>query len=209
MDVFLSHSNKDKKIATILRERLEKHEINLFLAHVDLDGGVDWSQELFNNIQNCDLFMVLLSKNYHQSNFTDQELGIAIHSGKQILPITIDGTEPYGFLKKYQCKKYNPKFIKADIDKIAQYCKKLTKQNTSTVHILIDRLRNAESYVQAHSLAIMIQKESKFSSKQLNLIARAYLSNKEIHQSYLAAPIILKILSNNKEKIDSKLYDGL
>lgn len=95
-------------------------------------------------------------KEFHTSNFTDQELGIALQVGKQILPISIDETKPYGFLKKYQYKKYSPKFKDHEINKIVNNYQNLTRQTNSVLDPIIDQLANAESYIEAHSCAKMI-----------------------------------------------------
>lgn len=47
------------------------------------------------------------------------------------------------------------------------------------------------------------------SEKQTNDIANAYFDNKEIHQSYKATPVVLKILKNNKDKMNTVLRDKL
>lgn len=206
---FLSHSDKDKKIAVDLKEKLQGYGIDLFLAHVDLKGGDEWVTKLFTEVKNCDLFLVLLSENYHKSNFTDQETGIALSIPKPILPICIDKTRPYGFIERYQGEICNPKFTPANVTKIAKRCKALTKSETSIVDVIIKRLANAESYAEAHSLATMIEKQEKFSKKQINSIAKAYLDNDEINQSYMAAPIILSILGSNIDKLDDELHDEI
>ncbi len=63
--VFLSHSDKDKKIAAELKSKLSKHGLSVFLAHEDIDGGSDWVSKLYEEIQNSKIFIMLLTKNYH------------------------------------------------------------------------------------------------------------------------------------------------
>ena len=206
---FLSHSDKDKKIAADLKEKLHKHGIDLFLAHVDLEGGVEWVTKLFAEVQNCDLFLVLLSKNYHHSNFTDQETGIALSIPKPILPICIDETRPYGFIERYHGIVCNPNFTPSNIAKITKSCKALTKPENPIVDDLIKRLSNAESYSDAHFLAKMLDEQEKFSKKQINAIAKAFLDNIEINQSFMASPIILRILKTNSNKLNEELYNEI
>ena len=68
--IFLSHSDKDKKIASELKSKLSKHGLSVFLAHEDIDGGSDWISKLYEEIQNSKVFIMLLTKNYHLSNYT-------------------------------------------------------------------------------------------------------------------------------------------
>ena len=87
--------------------------------------------------------------------------------------------------------------------------KKLSKitSNLPTLNELIKKLEKTVSYSQAISLSHMINKHKEFSREQINTIARIYLENEEVHNSYLASPIILNILNYNNKKLDAYFYD--
>lgn len=206
---FLSHSDKDKKIATDLKEKLAKYEIDVFLAHVDLDGGTEWESKLFSEIQGCNIFLILITKNYHGSNYTDQETGIALGLPKPLLPICIDETRPYGFMSRYQAEICSSDLTQENINKIVKSCGKLTKSGPSITDMLIKRLQNAASYSEAHSLAKMLEEQEELSNEQINELAVAYLGNNEVNQSYMASPIILQILQRNSGMLDGELYDEI
>lgn len=206
VNAFLSHSDMDKVIAGNIKEKLGKYGINVFLAHTDLEGGTEWESKLFAEIQNCDLFLILLTENYHGGRFTDQETGIALSFPKPILPICIDSTRPYGFMSRYQGLVCKPDFPQNNIDKIVKRCKALTRSEPSIIDMLIKRLHNAHSFSEAHSIARMIEEHNEFTSEQIFDLANAYVENLEVHHSYMAAPIILRILEQNKDKIDKKLH---
>lgn len=206
INVFLSHSDIDKEIAGSIKEKLGKYEINVFLAHTDLEGGTEWESKLFAEIQNCDLFLILLTENYHSGRFTDQETGIALSFPKPILPICIDKTRPYGFMSRYQGLVCKPDFPQNNIDKIVKRCKALTKTEPSIIDMLIKRLRNAHSFSEAHSISKMIEEHREFTSEQIHALSNAYLENLEVSHSYMAAPIILRILEQNRDKIDMKIH---
>jgi len=203
---FLSHSDKDKKIAAELKEKLAKYKIDVFLAHIDLDSGTEWESRLFSEIQNCNIFLILLTKNYHDSNYTDQETGIALNIPKPILPICVDDTRPYGFMSRFQAEICNTEFTQENIDKIAKSCRKLTKFASSILDVLIKRLETSETYSDAYAVAKMIDGHEEFSADQINSLAIAYLKNEEVYQSYKASPIMLAILEKNKNMLDGKLY---
>ena len=50
--VFLSHSDKDRKIASELKSKLSKHGLSAFLAYEDIEAGADWKAKLYEEIQN-------------------------------------------------------------------------------------------------------------------------------------------------------------
>ena len=56
INVFLSHSDKDKKIAADLKSILSKHGIKVFLAHEDIDIGTDWMEEFTKKFKNVMFF---------------------------------------------------------------------------------------------------------------------------------------------------------
>lgn len=213
ISVFLSHSDKDKKVAANLKSMLLQHKIKVFIAHEDIDGGTEWMGTLYKEIQNSDVFFMLLSKNYHASTYTDQETGMALNLRKPILPICIDKTRPYGFISKYQAIICKYPFEKEKIIKIIGSTKKFTGEFSSTEPLILDeltkRLRNAGSYSEAASLANMIFKYKQFSSKQINRIAKAYTSNPEIFNSFIAKPLLSQILQSNMDKINSSFKSNL
>ena len=43
----------------------------------------------------------LLTDGFHDSNWTDQEIGIAVGRGVPVISVKL-GTDPYGFIAKYQ-----------------------------------------------------------------------------------------------------------
>jgi hypothetical protein len=100
---FLSYSSEDKILAGEIKEVLESYwNFSIFLAHEDLDPGVEWESEILRNLHNCEVFMPLITVNFSKSHWTDQESGIAFSKGKIILPICTPGLPPYGFIKRYQ-----------------------------------------------------------------------------------------------------------
>ena len=72
--------------------------------------------------------------------------------------------------------------------------------------MLIKKLGKAKSFVEAIALSHMINKQKEFSRKQINTIANIYLKNIEVYNSFMAAPIIHRILKENRNKLDDILY---
>jgi hypothetical protein len=105
IDTFISYQTSDKIIAGKLKNVLSAFDINSFLAHEDLDVSVEWQNEILKKLREATLFICLLSKNYLNSYYCLQESGIAIMLDIPIIPLSLDGTTPPGFIKKYQAGK--------------------------------------------------------------------------------------------------------
>lgn len=100
---FISHSSQDRFVAHEFATALRRLGISPFLAHDDLPVATSWREELLRNLQNCEIFVALLSRDFRESEWCAMECGFIL-SRKEviILPYSIDGTLPFGFLSAIQ-----------------------------------------------------------------------------------------------------------
>ena len=91
--VFISHSQKDKKIADIICSTLETEDIGCWIAPRDIPYGNDWAGEITSAIENSELFVFILSENSNNSRQCPKEISIADNANKPIICIKIDDTE--------------------------------------------------------------------------------------------------------------------
>ncbi len=206
-DVFLSHAHADRIVARKLADELKKYDFDAFVAHDDIKLGDQWESALFDRIKKCDLFIALLSDNFHKAQYTDHEVGIAFGLEKTILPISIDDTMPYGFLTKVQAKKMSPEIDATQVSKIFKEFMSKTK-TSSTDHDLIYSLIYAESFIDANRAIKQLSMHTEFSDEDINIIAQGFIDNDQIRGSYAAAWCV-RILKKNWNKIDKKLQAQL
>ena len=76
---------------------MELSGLKAFLAHDDIEPTQEWEGVIIDNLKDCDVFIPLLSENFKESTWTDQETGIAVSEEKLIIPLKID-IDPYGFI---------------------------------------------------------------------------------------------------------------
>ncbi len=106
---FVSYSTVDKELAGKIKHTLESYwNFNVFLAHDDLEPSAEWESEILRNLENAEVFIPLITENFHTSKWTDQESGIAFGKGKIFLPISLPTFLPYGFMNRYHAFKYDP-----------------------------------------------------------------------------------------------------
>jgi len=98
---FLSHKAEYKAKAGKLKEELEKYGVSCFVAHKDIRPTKEWVQEIENALLSMDILIALMTEDFHNSDWTDQEIGVAVGRHIPIIPIKI-GKDPYGFIGKYQ-----------------------------------------------------------------------------------------------------------
>lgn len=99
--VFLSHKSEVKKETAGLSEELKLFGISAFVAHESIHPTKEWQDEIENALSSMDAFVALLTKNFHESDWTDQEVGFALGRGVPVICVKL-GLNPYGFIGKFQ-----------------------------------------------------------------------------------------------------------
>ena len=99
--VFLSHKAEVKKQTSELKERLRSFGLSCFVAHEDIHPTREWQNEIENALFSMDAMVALMTDGFHDSLWTDQEVGFAFGRGVAIIAVKL-GRDPYGFIGKFQ-----------------------------------------------------------------------------------------------------------
>lgn len=99
--LFISHLDKNKNFAKEIKEGLKGYGISCFVAHDDIRPTSLWQYEIEKALRTCDGLLAILEPGFHQSSWTDQEIGFAFGRGVVIVSVRI-GQDPYGFIGKFQ-----------------------------------------------------------------------------------------------------------
>jgi len=112
--VFLSHKSSLKQETARLKESYARCGVAAFVAHENIEPTQEWQWEIERALFSMDAMVALLSKDYHDSNWTDQEVGVAIGRGVPLIAVRL-GMDPYGLMGKGQglggCSWDNPDSI--------------------------------------------------------------------------------------------------
>ena len=99
--VFISHKAEDKILANDIKNSFLTYHVASFVAHEDIEPMLEWQSEIERALFSMDLLVALLTPTFSQSNWTDQEVGVAIGREVPVVPIRL-GKDPHGFIGKYQ-----------------------------------------------------------------------------------------------------------
>lgn len=99
--LFLSHVSKHKIAVSKLKRELRKLGVSSFVAHEDIEPSLEWQNEIELALRSMHALVALLTPDFHQSKWTDQEVGIALAKGTLVIPVRL-GLDPYGFIGKVQ-----------------------------------------------------------------------------------------------------------
>ncbi len=86
-DVFISHSNQDKTVASAMCTRLEQAGIRCWIAPRDVRPGRNWGSEIIRGLDNAKVMIVVLSASANRSRPVIKEVERAF--GKDILIISV------------------------------------------------------------------------------------------------------------------------
>ena len=89
-DIFVSYSRKDGAKAHELKERLESLGYSVWIDKDDLRVGRLWRAQIVEGIEECRLYVIVLSANSIKSDNVRRELDLARRRKKKILPVLTD-----------------------------------------------------------------------------------------------------------------------
>ena len=112
LKVFISYSTNNKIEAGKIKAFYDQFGLPAFLAHEDLVVSVPWRERIVEELKQSSVFVALLSKEFRGSDWTSQEIGMAAYSDDMIfIPLSMDGTIPYGFISHVQSVKFDEKAL--------------------------------------------------------------------------------------------------
>ncbi|MCW4015286.1 MAG: toll/interleukin-1 receptor domain-containing protein [Candidatus Bathyarchaeota archaeon] len=198
--VFVSYSNDDKILAGRIKLILEGYGLSVFLAHDDIPPLCDWQMEISKNLKKCDVFLPILTHSFCESEWCDQETGMAFALDKLIVPLKVD-IAPYGFINKIQA-------CKLDVDRPKRTCHKIIevlKANQFSDRLfdcLLRDLESAPTFDYANKTLEQISEYEKINKKQINQIIRIAIRNNQFRLSRKGIPFLASITKNHSSKIN-------
>jgi hypothetical protein len=96
--IFLSHSYKDRDIANRIIEKLiikifniDKQTDIFFTSkrETGIESSINWRNKIKSNLQECDIFIVLITTNFKDSEMCLAEIGAAWALNKKIYPLIL------------------------------------------------------------------------------------------------------------------------
>ena len=102
MSTFISYSRADSSFAVRLAKNLKSAGFDIWLDQLDIPTGARWDDEVEAALEACKTFLIILSPESLESQNVKDEIGYAIDSGKEILPVKIKSGEIPFRLRRFQ-----------------------------------------------------------------------------------------------------------
>lgn len=209
--VFLSHKCTIKKEARDLKQAFGSYGIAAFVAHEDIKPTEEWLREIERALFSMDALVALLTDDFHGSEWTDQEVGVAIGRGVPLIAVMLP-VAPYGLMGKAQglggCSLANTADIASRIFSLLQI--KLADK-ARLFDCALDAYAASVSW--EHSAAIVksvLSRFDKLTESQVERLVKVYRANVENRASFkgmnLLKPLLEKWTGENWTVLNNELF---
>jgi len=182
--LFVSHRDNYKRQAQRLSNELEVYGISCFIAHDTIEPMEVWQHEIEKGLATMEIMMALVTDDFHESVWTNQEIGFALGNAIPIIALKLDHQDPAGFIANRQALKASydhPETAASDIYEII--AEKLGQRNRLQP-ALVAAFAASPDFSQAK---IRFQRLDQFvtrlSNKELAQLLAAYEVNPQLHNA--------------------------
>jgi hypothetical protein len=174
--LFLSHKSEVSKEVVRLKKRLKVYGISAFVAHASIKPTQAWQDEIENGLHSMEALSALITKDFHESNWTDQEVGFAMRRRVPIIPVRLE-QNPRGFLARIQA-------LSCNWDNAAHRIVELLIVHGGMFEAYLQAIRDCASYDNANLLAEILPSIVELDDDQVAELVDAYNSNSQIYDSF-------------------------
>src|ERR1700752_1963309 len=103
--MFVSHRDTHKSSARDLADALDAYGISTFVAHDTIEPMATWQREIEKALETMEVMLAFVTDDFHDSVWTNQEVGYALGKGVPIIPIKFEHKDPVGFIGPKQALK--------------------------------------------------------------------------------------------------------
>ena len=204
---FVSYSTQDCDRAAIVRQVLGTIDVDTFMAHDDIHVSQDWRTRILAELSQMQVFVPLLSAAFKDSEWAAQEVGYAVaKSDVLIIPASLDGTLPYGFISAIQGRQL-PDPVTADFfrDAVGERYPRVV------IGTLIEALAGAASWRGAEALfRPLLPFLSRMTREEAVVLATAATNNSEIWDAGLCrATYLPDFIKLNRHHLPPEILEPL
>ena len=181
--LFLSHKAESKRKATEIKDAFLFYGVSCFVAHEDIEPTKEWQAEIERALATMHVMVPLMTESFHESNWTDQEVGIAIGRGVPIVAVML-GRDPYGFIGKYQGVQGSgtePRELAKELLRLFFSNDAISPMATDGIITATER---ADNYDHANKLAEFLPNIRALSLQQADRLVRAFNNNAQVRPSH-------------------------
>jgi len=182
--LFISHKTSKEELAQNLSKQLRVYGVSSFVATDKIKPTEEWARKLEAAMFSAEALVGLISDDFINSEWTDQEMGIAYGRNIPIITVNLE-RDPYGFMAKYQAIVYEK------VRKVDMLAKKVFEV-LKNKHTLKDRMQEALAASFLHSISYeeskakmeLLLEFERITEKALRLVEQAYAENSQVKKCF-------------------------
>ena len=191
--VFVSHLSTYRKLVAQLQEALLPYGISAFVAHNDIEPTLEWLSQIEAALATADSLVALLHPQFHESKWTDQEIGFAMGRGLPVFAVHL-GQDPYGFVGRFQAfagGKKTPAQVALELFDAYRKNKQTQKR---MAEVLVTLFEDSTSFSDAKARVSYLEELEVWDPSFVPRINAAVKSNSQIADAY-GVPDRVKVLA--------------
>lgn len=182
--LFVSHRDSHKHTAHALARELEEYGISSFVAHDTIEPDAEWLVEINKALTTMEIMLALVTDDFHESVWTNQEVGVALGRGVPVISAKLGKTDPRGFIQSRQALKISEDDLEAAA--VALFGKLSERLNAT------DRLRGhlvsafcaSENFNETRRRFDRLKSLNGFTKNEVTQIMTAFTKNSQLHNCY-------------------------
>lgn len=194
LKLFVSHLARERHFAGDLRKCLLHYGISSFVAHDDIEPTKEWQVEIERALATCDTLVALLHKGFHESSWTDQEIGYVMGRGRPTYAVRL-GETPYGFIGRFQAFNGTGKTAKQVAADLFDAYRKNPVTKAAMAEICMRRFENSDSFAEAKERILFLESSEIWMDTFNARLSTALKGNSQISGSY-GVPMRVRALIN-------------
>lgn len=127
---FLSYSRANKDFAIKLAKELKAEGFYVWLDQLDIPAGSRWDREVEKALEECEIFMIILTKASINSENVLDEIGYAVDNGKRFLPVMLEICNVPLRLRRFQYVDFTTKNFDDGVESAKELLRSLVAQTT-------------------------------------------------------------------------------
>lgn len=183
--LFMSHRDTHKAKARELADALSSYGISAFVAHDTIEPMTTWQREIEKGLETMEVMLAFVTDDFHDSYWTNQEIGYALGKGVPIISIKFERHDPAGFIGTKQA-------LKGDIDDLKRSALEIYKllvdklgQQGRLRQTLISAFVNSPDFNEPRDrFDRLAETISSLSDTEVDQIQQAFSSNDQLNGAY-------------------------
>jgi TIR domain len=195
--IFISHLATEKTYAASLQKALLRDAIESFVAHSDIEPAAEWQNVIEAELRSCDALVALLHPDFHNSAWTDQEMGFVMGRDAPVFTVRL-GQTPYGFVGRFQAFQGIDKQPDQVASELFQAYRKHPKTKMLMRESLLRRFEKSRSYAWATESVGHLEEIDTWQDEYRERILDALKTNGQISGAYGVKDRVLARISQTR-----------